>query len=48
LLYSDSDAHADTAALEQRIRELESRLEKLDQAERYPINLLQRLPKWKN
>ena len=31
-LFGIPDAHADTAALERRIRELESRLEKLDQA----------------
>lgn len=32
-LFGIPDAHADTAALERRIRELESRLEKLDHAE---------------
>ncbi|MGZ5030292.1 MAG: hypothetical protein ACXV8I_06785, partial [Methylobacter sp.] len=31
-LFGIPDAHADTEALERRIRELESRLEKLDQA----------------
>ncbi len=37
ILLGTPEAHADTAALERRIRELENRLEKLDQAANKPV-----------